>query len=65
MDKLMELNTGEEDDEINKDFDDIEAMFGNIDDPNDKCSIQNIKLVIRINIATEEMGDDDEYDIGI
>ena len=66
MDKLMELNTGEEDDEIDEDFDDIEAMFGNIDDPNDKCSIQNIQINnTGINIATEDMGDDDEYDIGI
>ena len=66
MDKLMELNTGEEDDEIDEDFDDIEAMFGNIDDPNDKCSIQNIQINnTGINIATEEMGDDDDYDIDI
>jgi len=67
MDKLMELNTGQEDDdEVDEDFDEIEAMFGNIDDPNDKCSIQNIQINnTGINISTEDMGDDDEYDIGI
>ena len=45
MDMMMELNAGEEEEELDdEEYDEIEAMFGNIDDPNDKCSIQNIQI---------------------
>ena len=68
IEKLMELNEGveEEIDDEEDEFDEIEAMFGNIEDPNDKCSIQNIQINnTGINITTEQMGDDDDYDIDI
>ena len=66
MEKLMKLNENREEPDDDEDFDEIESMFGNIEDPNDKCSIQNIQINnTGINLATEDMGDDDDYDIDL
>jgi hypothetical protein len=39
-------------------------MFGQIDDPNDKCSIQNIAINnTGMNIGQHDLGIDDEYEL--
>ena len=43
----------------------IDSMFQNITDSTDKCSTANIKMNNTDNVITHDMGDDDDYDIGI
>jgi DNA-directed RNA polymerase II subunit RPB1 len=65
MDKMIEMagDEVEEEEETNID-DEITAMFGMIDDPNDKCSMQNIAINnTGVNIGQQEMGLDDDYEL--
>jgi DNA-directed RNA polymerase II subunit RPB1 len=65
MDKMIEMAGEEEEIEEETNIDDeITAMFGMIDDPNDKCSMQNIAINnTGVNIGQQEMGLDDDYEL--
>ena len=61
LDMMMETADAEEKEE--DEFQEIDDMFSSLSDKNDKCSIDNIQMTNNINFKTQDMGNDDEYDI--
>ena len=61
LDMMME--TADEEEEEEEEFQEIDDMFSSLSDKNDKCSIDNIQMTNNINFKTQDMGNDDEYDI--
>ena len=56
------METADEEEE-EEEFQEIDDMFSSLSDKNDKCSIDNIQMTNNVNFKTQDMGNDDEYDI--
>jgi DNA-directed RNA polymerase II subunit RPB1 len=65
MEELMELHKDVADEDEIQSEDELDDMFGEMDDPNDKCSISNIQINnTGVNIESSGgLGEDDDYDL--